>query len=97
MFHEKERELASAVHKVDQLTRQLDELRKQKAVNGSSAPTSRNAQASNELEKLRKELVVSMNIIRDITKRCPKKWVMCSHVNHLHTDGFILGGGVSDH
>lgn len=63
LFHEKEKELASAVRKVDQLTRQLDELRKQKA--GSSATTTtRNAQASNELEKLRKELVVGALVVQ---------------------------------
>jgi hypothetical protein len=58
MFHEKEKELVTAVSKVDDLTKQLDELRMDK--NGSSTPT-QNAQTLVELEKLRKELVVGID------------------------------------
>lgn len=57
VFNEKEKELSVAVAKVDELTRQLEDLRKgsrdqYKQANGQSNVTV-------ELEKLRRELVVS--------------------------------------
>lgn len=56
LFSEKEKELSSAVAKVDSLTRQLEEIRRGKTNGFSSANT--NSPAAIELEKLRRELMV---------------------------------------
>lgn len=53
LFNEKEKELTMAVAKVDELTRQLEDVQKGR---GHSQPTS---PASMELDKLRAELLVS--------------------------------------
>lgn len=53
LFNEKEKELTMAVAKVDELTRQLEDVQKGR---GHSQPTS---PASMELDKLRSELLVS--------------------------------------
>lgn len=54
LFNEKEKELTMAVAKVDELTRQLEDVQKGR---GHSQPT---APASMELDKLRAELLVSI-------------------------------------
>lgn len=53
LFNEKEKELTMAVAKVDELTRQLEDVQKGR---GHTQPTS---PASMELDKLRAELLVS--------------------------------------
>lgn len=53
LFNEKEKELTMAVAKVDELTRQLEDVQKGR---GHTQPTS---PASMELDKLRSELLVS--------------------------------------
>ena len=62
LFNEKEKELAVAVSKVDQLMRQLQELREVKAngviANGNATKGNSTAMTL-ELEKLRNELLVS--------------------------------------
>lgn len=61
LFSEKEKELSLAVAKVEALTRQLEELRRDRrglnllANNGNNQPSS---PATRELEKLRRELMV---------------------------------------
>lgn len=59
LFNEKEKELALAVSKVDQLTQQLEEIKKEKSniTNGDK----QNATAV-ELDKLRRELMVCLKI-----------------------------------
>ena len=57
LFNEKEKELAMAVTKVDELTRQLEGIQKGN-LNGKNGDSTHNAAAA-ELEKLRKELMVS--------------------------------------
>ena len=54
VFNEKEKELSVAVAKVDELTRQLDDLRQ-----GGKETTTAQTAAALELEKLRRELMVS--------------------------------------
>lgn len=53
LFNEKEKELSVAVAKVDELTRQLEDLRQGQGNEPPSAPAL-------ELEKLRRELMVSL-------------------------------------
>ena len=61
LFNEKEKELSLAVGKVEELTKQLEELRNGR-VNGFPVGDNRNnSPASLELEKLRKELMVRRN------------------------------------
>jgi len=56
LFNEKEKELSIAVAKVEELTRQLEELQRGRDINSSQkAPSA----AAVELEKLRAELMVS--------------------------------------
>ena len=63
VFNEKEKELSLAVAKVDELTRQLEDLRRgnKESPTGSSNPALTNGQstAAMELDKLRRELMVS--------------------------------------
>lgn len=66
LFSEKEKELSLAVAKVEALTRQLEELRRDRrcpvnllAAAGNGATQALPPQASRELEKLRRELMVS--------------------------------------
>lgn len=64
VFNEKEKELSVAVAKVDELTRQLEDLRrgKQDSANGplsNNQGSNSQSAASVELEKLRRELMVS--------------------------------------
>lgn len=63
LFNEKEKELSVAVAKVEELTRQLEELRRGR--NGSARETTPSA-AAQELEKLRRELMVN-SYIKTIT------------------------------
>lgn len=58
LFSEKEKELVLAVSKVEELTRQLEELRQ------GRSPLNPNNQHHNELDKLRRELLVSW--IKDV-------------------------------
>ena len=60
LFNEKEKELAMAVSKVDELTRQLEHIRQAKV----NRTNNKNSSALLELEKLRKELVVSIEEVR---------------------------------
>lgn len=60
MFNEKEKELSVAVAKVDELTRQLEDLRGQSNIVGNSAGGLFSTSASAELEKLRRELLVTV-------------------------------------
>ncbi|GBP88217.1 Apoptosis-stimulating of p53 protein 2 [Eumeta japonica] len=53
LFNEKEKELSVAVAKVEELTRQLEELRRGRAPPAPPAPP-----AAHELDKLRRELMV---------------------------------------
>uniref|UniRef100_T1IMK5 SH3 domain-containing protein n=1 Tax=Strigamia maritima TaxID=126957 RepID=T1IMK5_STRMM len=53
LFNEKEKELSLAVAKVDELTRQLEELRRGRLANGNTA----NVPSHADLEKLRRELM----------------------------------------
>lgn len=59
MFHEKQRELQSAVVKVDQLTQQLDDLRKGKTNGLHSYNGQVPGPAALELKKLYQELQVN--------------------------------------
>lgn len=63
MFSEKEKELSLAVAKVEALTRQLEELRRDRRGLNLIANNGNNQQAispaARELEKLRRELMVS--------------------------------------
>lgn len=59
LFNEKEKELSLAVAKVEELTRQLEELRGRHNGNGGGQVPSA---ASAELEKLRRELMVIIAI-----------------------------------
>lgn len=60
LFNEKEKELAMAVARVDQLTRQLKDL---KSGVGKGLLGTKQANAAIELEKLRRELLVSCVVI----------------------------------
>lgn len=60
LFNEKEKELSLAVAKVDELTRQLEELRRGGGSREHNAPAS-----TLELDKLRKELMVRECIIKN--------------------------------
>jgi apoptosis-stimulating of p53 protein 1 len=72
LFSEKEKELSLAVAKVEALTRQLEELRRDRrglsliANNGSQQQQQQQqqppSQAARELEKLRRELMVSRRL-----------------------------------
>jgi hypothetical protein len=55
LFNEKEKELTMAVAKVEELTRQLEEVRRGKAQQAHQPP----GQASQELDRLRRELMVN--------------------------------------
>lgn len=55
LFNEKEKELAMAVTKVDEMTRQLEEIRSGRV---KSSTNTQSPAALAELEKLKKELVV---------------------------------------
>ena len=57
LFNEKEKELAMAVAKVEEMTRQLEDIRSGKV---KSATNNQSPAAMAELEKLKKELVVSL-------------------------------------
>lgn len=63
LFSEKEKELSLAVAKVEALTRQLEELRRDRRGLSLITNTGNNqqppSQAARELEKLRRELMVS--------------------------------------
>lgn len=67
LFSEKEKELSLAVAKVEALTRQLEELRRDRR--GLSLITNNGnnqqppSQAARELEKLRRELMVSTKVV----------------------------------
>ena len=59
LFNEKEKELTLAVSKVEDLTLQLDELRNGRMNGLAGGEYNNNSPAFLELEKLRKELMVS--------------------------------------
>lgn len=59
VFNEKEKELSLAVAKVDELTRQLEDLRRS---NKDQSPNGQQSVAAAELEKLRRELMVSKKV-----------------------------------
>lgn len=65
LFSEKEKELSLAVAKVEALTRQLEELRRDRrglsliTNNGNNNNQQPPSQAARELEKLRRELMVN--------------------------------------
>jgi hypothetical protein len=63
LFSEKEKELSLAVAKVEALTRQLEELRRDRRglslINNNGNNQQPPSQAARELEKLRRELMVS--------------------------------------
>ena len=59
LFNEKEKELSLAVGKVDELSRQLEDIRKGR-LNGFNVDSKLTTPALVELEKLRKELLVSI-------------------------------------
>lgn len=58
LFNEKEKELTLAVGKVDELSKQLEDIRKGR-LNGFNVDSKMTTPALVELEKLRKELLVS--------------------------------------
>lgn len=57
LFNEKEKELSVAVAKVEELTRQLEEIRRGRG--GAARETTQPSAAAQELDKLRRELMVS--------------------------------------
>lgn len=59
MFTEKEKELVMAVAKVEQLTQQLEEIKKERA----NQKNGEKSAAAIELEKLKQELMVSKPIL----------------------------------
>lgn len=61
LFNEKEKELSLAVAKVEELTRQLEDLRRGRA-NATARETVQPAAAAQELDKLRRELMVSVQV-----------------------------------
>jgi apoptosis-stimulating of p53 protein 1 len=64
LFNEKEKELSLAVAKVEELTRQLEELRGRHNGGTNQNPSGHlGTPASAELEKLRRELLVSKRLI----------------------------------
>ena len=69
LFSEKEKELAVALAKVDALTRQLDELRHGDTSNSYVMPPHLPPAYHVEFDKLRQELLVSVNFI-DLSGRC---------------------------
>ena len=71
LFNEKEKELAMAVAKVEEMTRQLEDIRSGKV---KSATNNQSPAAMAELEKLKKELVVSTQ--RQTLLFCPES-VIC--------------------
>ena len=60
LFNEKEKELSLAVAKVEELTRQLEELRGRNSIGGNNGTGHRPTSASAELERLRRELLVTI-------------------------------------
>lgn len=58
LFNEKEKELSVAVAKVEELTRQLEDIRRGRA-NATARETVQPTAAAQELEKLRRELMVN--------------------------------------
>ena len=60
LFNEKEKELALAVNKVDEMTRQLEEIRSGRI---KSSTNTQSPAALAELEKLKKELAVCSEIL----------------------------------
>lgn len=67
LFSEKEKELSLAVAKVEALTRQLEELRRDRRglslISGNGNNQQPPSPAARELEKLRRELMVRKKII----------------------------------
>lgn len=59
LFTEKEKELVMAVAKVEQLTQQLEDIRKERTVQKNGEKSA----AAIELEKLKQELMVSVCLI----------------------------------
>jgi hypothetical protein len=67
LFSEKEKELSLAVAKVEALTRQLEDLRRDRRgplnlIPGNGNPQLSSSPAGRELEKLRRELMVSAKL-----------------------------------
>lgn len=62
LFNEKEKELCMAVAKVEELTHQLEEVKRGRANAASGHPNNMPSAAALELEKLRRELMVSAAI-----------------------------------
>lgn len=60
LFNEKEKELSLAVAKVEELTRQLEELKRGRGANARDQQQHVPSPAALELEKLRRELMVCL-------------------------------------
>lgn len=95
LFSEKEKELSLAVAKVEALTRQLEELRRDRRGLNLISSNGSNQQATpagRELEKLRRELMVSreewiIRIVIEIVQVQPQSFLgnyqHCEHVNDV--------------
>jgi apoptosis-stimulating of p53 protein 1 len=62
LFNEKEKELSLAVAKVEELTRQLEELKRGRGTNARDQQQQMPSPAALELDKLRRELMVCLTI-----------------------------------
>jgi apoptosis-stimulating of p53 protein 1 len=62
LFNEKEKELSLAVAKVEELTRQLEELKRGRGVSAREQQQQAPSPAALELDKLRRELMVCFSI-----------------------------------
>ena len=63
LFNEKEKELSLAVAKVEELTRQLEELKRGRGATAREQQQQAPSPAALELDKLRRELMVCFNIL----------------------------------
>lgn len=62
LFNEKEKELSLAVAKVEELTRQLEELKRGRGANARDQQQQVPSPAALELDKLRRELMVHLTV-----------------------------------
>ena len=87
LFNEKEKELSLAVAKVEELTRQLEDLRGRHNIVGNNGGGHLPTSASAELEKLRRELLVTVTLYRIFyltrpNARCSARGLLIP-INHI--------------
>ena len=72
LFNEKEKELVMAVAKVEEMTRQLEDIRNGKV---KANTNNHNSTSAVELEKLKKELMVCIQSYKNSQTKSPNQWL----------------------